>query len=146
MVTLDYKLSTDWNPHELDLRTADELTLRYDAFPGDVVFRIDDADFSAQWGWVPVLDFALALGTICDRLDGHDREAFEFTESGATIDFRRDSGLIEITTSYVMAVARTPLFELTNAVDEFLELLTGALETQHPELAENDDFVVLTQA
>jgi hypothetical protein len=144
MVTLDYKLSTDWNPHELDLRTADEMTLRYDAFPGDVVFRIDDADFSAQWGWVPILDFALALGTIVDRLDGHDREVFEFTESGATIDFRRENGAIAISTSYAMANARAPLFELSNGVDTFLKQLTAALEEKHPELADNEDFVALT--
>jgi hypothetical protein len=143
MVTLDYKLSTDWNPHELDLRTADEMTLRYDAFPGDVVFRVDDADFSAQWGWVPILDFALALRTIAERLEGHDRERFEFTESGATIDFRRDAGPIEISTSYAGAIARTPLFELSNAVETFIEDLADALEAQHPELATNEYFTNL---
>lgn len=143
MVTLDYKLSTDWNPHELDLRCADEMTLRYDAFPGDVVFRVDDADFSAQWGWVPILDFALALRTIAERLEGHDRELFEFTESGATIDFRRDGGPIEISTNYAGAVARTPLFELSNAVDAFIEDLADALETRHPELATNEYFTNL---
>lgn len=140
MVTLDYKLSADWNPHELDLRSADEMTLRYDAFPGDIVFRVDDADFSAQWGWVPILDFALALRTIVERLDGHDRELFEFTESGATIAFRRDNGPIEISTSYAAAIARTPLFELSNAVDAFVERLAGALEEKHPELADNESF------
>ena len=143
MVTLDYKLSADWNPYELDLRSADEMTLRYDAFPGDIVFRIDDADFSAQWGWVPILDFALALRTIVERLDGHDRELFEFTESGATIGFRRDGGTIEISTSYASAIARAPLFELSNAVDTFIDELADALETQHPELADNEFFTDL---
>jgi hypothetical protein len=144
MVTLDYKLSTTWNPHELDLRSADELTLRYDAFPGDVVFRVDDADFSAQWGWVPVLDFALALGAIAERLDDHDSERFEFTESDATIEFRRDDGPIEISASYAQSVARLPLFELTAAAEEFLARVTEGLASTHPELAGNEEFAGLT--
>ena len=143
MVTLDYKLSADWNPHELDLRAADELTLRYDAFPGDVVFRVDDEDFSAQWGWVPVLDFALALGTVTERLDSHDHELFEFTESGATIDFRRDDGPIAISASYTQALARIPLFELSNAVDEFFDRVAEGLQAEHPQLAENEYFTSL---
>jgi len=63
MITLDYRLSPlPGDRTDRELVSASESELRYSLFLGDVVFRVGDADFSANWGWVPVLDFALGLG------------------------------------------------------------------------------------
>jgi hypothetical protein len=74
-IIFDYKLSSEWNrrTQTVDLRGADEMTLRYDCFLGDVVFSVDEADFSARWDWVPVFDFALSLRAIDLLPAGVDR-------------------------------------------------------------------------
>ena len=83
MITLDYILDPAPNDAEANLAEVDELRLRYDCFPGDVVFVVGAVDLSARWGWVPILDFAVGIKQIADGLGGEDR--FEFTESDATI-------------------------------------------------------------
>lgn len=103
MITLDYELSLGWDRRttELKLRSADEMTLRYDCFLGDVVF-VDGVDFSARWGWVPVLDFALHLWAIAGGLVSEAEELFEFTESDAAIEVsasgrhRQDQGRLRL--------------------------------------------------
>lgn len=58
-ITLDYRLSPFWNKEtdRADLSSADASDLHYKLFLGDMVFRIGESDFSAPWGWVPVLVF-----------------------------------------------------------------------------------------
>lgn len=145
MITLDYKLSSDWRPFEIDLRTADEMTLRFDAFPGDVVFRVGAVDLSAQWGWVPVLDFALALETIAQRLANHRHELFEFTESGATIDFRQNGDdAVTISPSYTQRSAQIERAQLERAATTFADRVCEELGARHPALAENAFFSELS--
>lgn len=43
---------------------------------GDVAFKVGDADFSANRGWVRVLDFALVLEHLTDDL-GKGKEDLE---------------------------------------------------------------------
>ena len=64
MIKLEYGLDPSWDrtPADRDLSTADDSELHYDLFLGDVVIQIDGVDFSARWGWVPVLDFAICFG------------------------------------------------------------------------------------
>jgi hypothetical protein len=50
---LDYKLSTDWKP-DAALLDEDKTTFRYSAAPGDIVLHGPAADFSTEWGWVPL--------------------------------------------------------------------------------------------
>ena len=61
---LDYRLSEDWDENSTDLATADETDLRYYAATGDIILRTDQTDLSARWGWIPLIDFALAMRKI----------------------------------------------------------------------------------
>jgi hypothetical protein len=135
MLTFDYVLDPAWDRAEVDLAAADEMVLRYDCFLGDVVFVVGEADFSARWGWVPILDFAVALDGIVDLLVGEGR--FEFTESDAAIDFRRDGDVVQVSTNYMPGSAVVPLVELQAATDAFLRRVVADLTARHPELARN---------
>jgi len=138
MITLDYSLdaaATAAGGVAVDLATADEMKLRYDCFLGDVVFVVGAEDLSARWGWVPVLDFAVALDSIADSLVTDS--VFEFTESDATITFRRDGDLVHIAGDYVPGTAAVPLEELRTATDTFLRKVVTDLTRLHPELARN---------
>ena len=98
---LDYRLSEDWDENSSDLAAADETELRYYAATGESLSKNDQADLSARWGWIPLIDFALALRKIAATLTIEEgRETFEFTESDATLRFDRHGHGITITGSY----------------------------------------------
>lgn len=140
MLKLDYALSSSWTPHSsAALKDADETVLRYDCFPGDVIFLVYEVDLSARWGWVPVLDFALGLNAIVDALarEGVDEEVFEFTESDATIAFRRERDAVEIEASYVPGAARVNYADLRASVKLFVVRVLDDFAGDHPELARN---------
>lgn len=138
MLRLDYSLSPSWDGRGgADLTGAEEWVLRYDCFLGDVVFMIDEMDLSARWGWVPVFDFALALNSIVDALAVGAEEEFEFTESDASISFRRTADVVEIEASYVLGAATVGYADLRGEVKRFLRRILQGLVDQHPELGDN---------
>lgn len=140
MLQLDYVLSPAWNASsDVDLAAAEEWVLRYDYFLGDAIFMVYEMDLSARWGWVPVLDFAVALDTIVDALAAGDEaeELFEFTESDASISFRRVGALVEIDASYVPGVATVGYADFQGEAKRFLLRVLEGLIGQHRELATN---------
>jgi hypothetical protein len=139
MITLDYRLSPlPGDRADRDLAAATEGELRYSLFTGDVVFRIDDADFSANWGWVPVLDFALGLEFVTLELwRGEEEAEFDFTESESTIRFRRDGRDVFISASYAPHRAVTHLDDLIGAVRAFRKRVVDDLSSIHPQLRVN---------
>ncbi len=140
MLSLDYALSPRrGGSSDIDLAEAEEWVLRYDLFLGDVIFMVYEVDLSARWGWVPVLDFALSLDSIVDSLAaGIAAEGlFEFTESDASIMFRRVGDAVEIDASYVPEVARAAYADLRGGVKRFLPRVLEGLLGEHPELRAN---------
>lgn len=141
MIKLDYALSPSWNEktRSVALESAEEWVLRYDCFLGDVIFLVYEVDLSARWGWVPILDFALGLDAIVGSFGGEDAgaEVFEFTESDATVTFRRDGDAVEIEASYVPGTARVAYEDLQTAVKRFMIRVLDDLARDHPELTRN---------
>jgi hypothetical protein len=144
MLTLDYELSPSWKmvSDQTDLANADEMDLRYSVLLGDVVFKEGSHDFSARWGWVPIVDFAASLRGIAAGLDERDcaEATFEFTESDATLSFRRKGEAILITSSYSLGEARVPLRDLVAAVDAFAGRVARELSQRYSSLARNASF------
>lgn len=145
MIRLDYELSPDWNRSATgaELQCADETALRYDCFLGDVVLILDGTDFSAQWGWVPVLDFALGLRAVADGLDNGVKELFEFTESDAAIVFRRQDDMIRVEVDYAGLAAEVSYVDFSLAVERFLARVVADLVNTCTELASNPFIVGL---
>ena len=138
---LDFRLSEDWDEDFADLATAEETDLRYYVAPGDVLLERGQTDLSANWGWIPLIDFALALLEIADALSAAEgSETFEFTESEATLQFDRVGEEVSITSSYAPGEIRAPLPAFRNQVNEFARRLDKALLQKHPELELNPDY------
>jgi hypothetical protein len=138
---VDFRVSEDWAEDLADLGTAEETDLRYYAAPGDVVLCTDQVDLSANWGWIPLIDFALALREIVEALSEREgSEKFEFTESEATLQFDRVGDEIVITSSYAPGELRAPFSVFRNQVDEFGPRLDRELLQKHPELELNPDY------
>jgi hypothetical protein len=138
---LDFRISEDLDEELADLTTAEETDLRYYVAPGDVVLCTDQTDLSANWGWIPLIDFALALREIADALsEVEGSETFEFTESEATLQFDRIGDEVVITSSYAPGELRAPFSAFRNQVDEFARRLNSELLQKHSELELNPDY------
>lgn len=138
MITLDYALRNAPSA-TANLSNVDESALHYDLFLGDVRFKIDDADMSAPWGWVPVIDFAVCVDRIVHQLKPGESDAFEFTESESQITFQRQGNRILVCTTYGAPQASADSDELRTAARQFLGRMLDELMTAHPSLAQNNN-------
>lgn len=137
-IRLGYALSATWNRGAIDLDAADEAVLRYRCFLGDVVLEVGDLDASARWGWVPILDFALGLSAISNRLLASDRDqVFEFTESDASISFHRLNDMVVIDPSYAPGTADVRLDDLSTSTTKLVATVLQDLVERYPEVARN---------
>lgn len=137
MIKIDFQLSPSWNRDlkQTDLASIDERRLRYDSLLGDVIFCIDNHDFSAPWGWVPILDFASSLKMIVDELHGSSTHAeFEFTESDSKIFFRLEGSRVCVGCTYAPGTAEVELDCLTREVIAFRDRLRNTITTEYPAL------------
>lgn len=142
---LDYVLSDEESTGG-DLRTASPAILRYRCFPGDIVWHAGDVDLSTSLGWVPVLDFAVALRSIAEKLASEAHQVFEFTESDEKIEFTRAGDVVRVQTEYAHEPAEVPYEEFARAADAFLTKVVEDLTASHPELAENEFVAELAAA
>jgi hypothetical protein len=144
MIYLSYKLSHEFNEKApiINWATADSMTLRYEVFLGDQIFLVDDADFSALWGWVPILDFAASMVSVAEELaSGETDVQFEFTDSGAVINFSRLDQRLMISSSYTTARARVGLDELHKAAQSYARTVFEDATALYPALKNNRSFL-----
>jgi hypothetical protein len=138
---LDYRLSEDWDENSINLAAADETELRYYAATGDVILRNDQSDLSARWGWIPLIDFALALRKIAEALAVTEgNETFEFTESDATLRFERRGQEIIVRGSYASGEITVSFTEFSEQAREFARRLDAELRAKCPELGRNSAY------
>jgi hypothetical protein len=132
---LDYRLNED---RETDWSSVTEEDLRYRVVLGNLVFHVGDKDFSADWGWIPMVDLAASFAEIVRKLEGGSaRETFEFTESDAWVRFERKGEKVLVSTSYGEGVGEIALHSASEAIKSFRERLRSELVRQHPQAAHN---------
>jgi hypothetical protein len=142
-MNLDLQLSTYWNAKAAhhDLAAADESVLRYDVLLGDLILQINGVDFSARWGWIPLLDLAYSLKDMCDEiLTGEPEAAFEFTESDAWLRFSRRGDAVEISASYVPQRTVIEMRDLCTLLTSSAQDFFTQIATENPGLASNPSF------
>jgi hypothetical protein len=142
MVSLDYNLE----PLEVsklegvNLTTATATDLDYYLFCGSVFFQIDGIRFDADWGWIPILDFATQLFLIVSEINDGEVRTLEFTESEATIEFQRAGSDIEVSAEYASAMAKVSHHELQQGATAFFRRVLDDLLSRWPQLAANPFF------
>jgi hypothetical protein len=137
----DYRLSEDWDENSVDLAAAEETDLRYYAATGDIILREDQTNLSARWGWIPLIDFALAMREIAEALAiTEGSETFEFTESEATLLFDRRGQEMTISGSYAPGKITIPLTEFMEKARDLGQRLDAELRAKHPELGRSQAY------
>jgi hypothetical protein len=141
-------LSPQWNASqaETDLAAADESTLRYGTFLGDISLQIGDIDFSAYWGWIPLLDFAYCLKGMSDEmLAGEPESVFEFTESDAVLRLTREGQNVLVAASYVGTTARVDLLAFCEMAMSVSRRFFESAAAENVGLASNPSFESMWQ-
>jgi hypothetical protein len=132
---LDYRLNED---RETDWSSVTEEDLRYRVALGNLVFHVGDKDFSADWGWIPLVDLVASFAEIVRKLEGGSAsETFEFTESDAWVRFERKGEKVLVSTSYGDGTGEIALHSASAAVKSFRERLRTDLVSRHPQAAHN---------
>ena len=143
-IEIDYRLSPRWS-HTQPV-TCDDIQsgqLHYELFLGDITFRIEGADFSATWGWIPVLDFALQLYAIAEELPIVRSRSFRFTESDAQIMFSVDRQYVRVDSNYGTGRGVVAYHEFRQAMESFARRVVSELDDRCPGLARNPEVLAL---
>ncbi|SRR6266508_5071695 len=145
MIQLDYELSEPEAEIASELADAEQLELHYYHFRGNLTLKINQLDLSARWGWVPILDAAVAFAAIVDALATSGAlEEFEFTESTDRIRFQRDDDVVRVSASYIQGETAIDHAELQVASSQFRTRVLNDLVARFPELRTNPYFAELT--
>lgn len=116
----------------VDPKSISQTDIDYYLFCGSIVFRIDGATFDAPWEWVPVLGFASQLAEIVELLVVQESASLGFTESDASISFRRNGSTVRIDANYCSSTTEISLVELTTSANEFMQRVARKLIESWP--------------
>lgn len=142
MIFLDYQLDPSHVKRLTDnqILSADDTSLDYYLFYGDVYFRVNEVSFDPFWGLIPVIFFSMQLCEIsCGMADG-EMSSLEFTEVEEQIHFLRAKDIIQITCDYSDARAQTSLPELRDASIDFANRVFDDLSNRWPLLKSTKAF------
>lgn len=141
--TVSYELSGRFEtPNDIDIVNADEMTLRYDLFLGSVTLIGGQSTITMDWEWIPILDFAVVLNDIKERLKmvDLDNQQLDFTESSELLLFSKVDQRIYMSTSYSEESIVVVLDDFELGVANFLRQLTTDLSRANSKIKENAFF------
>ncbi|NII29044.1 hypothetical protein HB364_28455 [Pseudoflavitalea sp. X16] len=140
MFEIEYNFS---NTNSENIVDADETTLRYSLFLGNLTLKNAGKSIKIDWDWVPLLDFALSMVMICDNLheNKNGEELFEFTESDEKIIFEKNGNKIKITTSFTDDALEMDFVIFKTITDKFYKKLISDIFIKNQELKDNTAFI-----
>jgi hypothetical protein len=128
-VVLDYRLAPNWKS-KMPRKNWTDLSreeVAYYSFVGSIVFRVGVEDFSADWGWIPLVDFGLVLDAALEDLPRSHEYTIEFTDSDHFIRMEIDGTKVMVASSYAHGRGRAGLTDLRAAVDRYMRRLLNEL-------------------
>lgn len=121
------------------LATASEEELRYYLFQGGFTLIVDECDLSANWGWVPILDFSSCLYWCAKDIATGKEAVFEFTESDEKIYFEKSGPTVRVSSDYAECEGQVGYEEFLRAADDFSQRVILQLSQTYPELRRNEE-------
>ncbi|MEU3346553.1 hypothetical protein ABZ723_16510 [Streptomyces sp. NPDC006700] len=138
MIELDYRVEgivdgADTPELRRKLVTADLYDLTYEMFWGDLVFRVEGADFSGRG---PVFDAAYVLFCVAQDLQEQPKRSYSAAEGAGEYRFHRKGDLLQIREDD--GIRGVVLYEdFRSATTAFLRTLVDDLCGRYPELRKN---------
>jgi len=144
MVELTYRLESGpnfmgWERHR-DSGAASRRDLLLSFFPGDIGIITDDAEFETNFGWVPILHFAMSMVTIHEELTAADHVVgrYVFTEATEVLSFRRNGMQVMIAPSFRSTRMTCSVEELRSAIKAFVPQVLSGIGSEYPALSDTD--------
>ncbi|MEV6669349.1 hypothetical protein [Streptomyces sp. NPDC051162] len=114
-----------------------EIDLRYKYFGVNVEMVVDDVEIISKKRFVTLVDLALSLRGVVERISRGEDAAFGFTESEEVIRLRQAGDSISVSSSKKPEQASVASGELLEKISEFLQSAHSRLVEEIPELGEN---------
>ncbi|MFF9111213.1 hypothetical protein [Streptomyces sp. NPDC014805] len=146
MIELDYRVSSiidgaDTPRLRQTLAQADLYDLTWEMFWGDLVFRVDGADFS---GPGPVFDAAYVLFCVAQDLERTSKRTYSAAEGAGEYTFHRKGGTVHVREGNGPSGV-VPFDEFRAATGDFLRKLVNDLCKRYPELRANPSIVKINR-
>ncbi|WP_421110448.1 hypothetical protein [Streptomyces sp. NEAU-S77] len=114
-----------------------EIDLRYKCFGVNAEMVVNGVEVISKSGFVTLVDLALSLSHVRQRISSGEDAAFGFTESEEVIHLRRDGGLISLSSSAQPWQVSVEPGELADAISGFLREAHSRLVADVPDLVAN---------
>src|SRR5437764_7513681 len=102
-----------------DLAIVNRPELVQGAFMGDMLLKIDSADFSTKFGWLTMIDLCLRLSVSVSDLANMTFRRFQLPESDDYVSFQRDGQNVVVSCSYAEGTPAALYDDLRYGVREF---------------------------
>lgn len=114
-----------------------EIDLRYKYFGVNVEMSVSDVEIISKKGFVTLVDLALSLRGVVERVSRGEDAAFGFTESDEVINLRQAGDSISVSSSKEPGQASVARAELLEKISDFLRSAHSKLVEEIPQLNEN---------
>lgn len=114
-----------------------EIDLRYKYFGVNVEMGVGDVEIISKRRFVTLVDLALSLRDVIERISRGEDAEFGFTESEEVIKFRQAGDIILVSSSKKKEQASVARDELVAELSEFIRSTHSRLVEEIPELADN---------
>ena len=106
------------------------IDIRYFYCVGNVWFTFGDKRISMDWGWVPLIDFALSMKQILNSFNNHSTyvEVFDFTENDDTITYSKNGETVSLMFSFTQEEFVIPWPAFKKGAEEFIEELRKSIK------------------
>jgi hypothetical protein len=118
---------------------ASENDLRYNHLLGNLVFQTPEHKLVMNWGWIPLLDFAICVNAISKNLcqSTKSREIFDFTEADKKLDFERSHDRVYIRGSFSDTELDLDFSVFQKGVDQFYASLLNEIISKRKGMTKN---------
>jgi hypothetical protein len=148
MFQIKYSFSDTYKLTKIDYKIVDDLTIRYNLFLGNVFLQKNSKKIDLNWEWIPLLDFAICLKSICLTFANKKIliKEFEFTESDDVLIFEKKINEIIITTSYSNEKLIINYKQFLLEVKRFYSNLTDTIEIEFNEIKFNENYMKIKKS
>ena len=143
MIILDFNIKEEqskiYRGYYQRLETVSETEARYYLFHGGFTMILNGCDLSANWGWIPILDFSSCLYWCAMKIRNSKENVFEFTESDEKIYFVKSKENVKISSDYAECEAEVNYESFIEAVEDFSQRVILQISKKYPRFKNNKE-------
>ncbi|MFI2661849.1 hypothetical protein [Micromonospora carbonacea] len=121
----------------IDPAAIGEMDLRYKYFGVNFELTVGDVEIIPKGRFVTLVDLALSLSVVVERVSSGQDAAFGFTESEEVVHLRLNGDSVLVSSSKSSARALVDRKNLVDEIDKLIRAAYSRLVAEYPELSAN---------